>query len=574
MFSKHRMKTASVKHQLFIIAGAILLFFPFLGAVHLFDWDEVNFAECAREMVVTGDYFNVQINFQPFWEKPPVFIWMQAVSMNIFGVNEFAARLPNALCGIATLLVLFNIGRRLVGVNFGWWWVLVYVGSFLPHLYFKSGIIDPWFNLFIFLGIYFFVRLTDAETPASKSSRYRNLAASALFISLAMLTKGPVAVLIFGLCVAVFWVMVKFRNFIRFGEILFYGLVVLLVGGLWFGILLLTGHPEVITAFFEYQVRLLQTQDAGHGGPFYYHWIVLLVGCFPLSVFALGGFGRISNQTDSVRHFTRWMKVLFWVVLLLFSLVKTKILHYSSLCYFPLSFLGALTVYRLVNGEIAWKRIYTFLLLVISSIIGVTLAALPLVDVFKQDIISSGIIHDPFAVENLKAEVQWHGYESLPGLLLVVGIGIILLAGGWRGRQPRTLSLLGVPANQSVGIKKTITSIFITCMVAINLAMLAVVPRIEPYSQGAAIEFYKTLVNKDCYMETIGFKSYAHLFYAQKEKTTNPQSLNKDWLLTGDIDKPAYFVCKITKADEAKAAYPQLTELYRKNGFVFWKREK
>jgi len=81
---------------IFIIAS--LLFIPFLGSVHLFDWDEINFAESAREMIVTGDYNTVRIDFEPFWEKPPLFIWMQALSMKIFGINEFAAvfRMPFA----------------------------------------------------------------------------------------------------------------------------------------------------------------------------------------------------------------------------------------------------------------------------------------------------------------------------------------------------------------------------------------------------------------------------------------------------------------------------------------------
>ncbi len=53
---------------------ALLLFVPGLGAVHLFDWDEINFAEIAREMLVTGDYLRPQMNFEPFYEKPPLFM--------------------------------------------------------------------------------------------------------------------------------------------------------------------------------------------------------------------------------------------------------------------------------------------------------------------------------------------------------------------------------------------------------------------------------------------------------------------------------------------------------------------
>ena len=49
------------------------LFFPFLGQVHLFDWDEINFAECAREMIVSKDYLRAQIDFAPFWATKALF---------------------------------------------------------------------------------------------------------------------------------------------------------------------------------------------------------------------------------------------------------------------------------------------------------------------------------------------------------------------------------------------------------------------------------------------------------------------------------------------------------------------
>ncbi|MEZ7931449.1 MAG: hypothetical protein QMC21_08000 [Flavobacteriales bacterium] len=72
------------KNILFLIGIGILFFFPFLGHVHLFDWDEINFAESAREMIETGDFFRVKINYEPFWEKPPFFFWLQVISMKLF----------------------------------------------------------------------------------------------------------------------------------------------------------------------------------------------------------------------------------------------------------------------------------------------------------------------------------------------------------------------------------------------------------------------------------------------------------------------------------------------------------
>jgi len=93
--------------------------------------------------------------------------------------------------------------------------------------------------------------------------------------------------------------------------------------------------------------------------------------------------------------------------------------------------------------------------------------------------------------------------------------------------------------------------------------------KIEGYSQGAALEFYREKSREDCYLKTLGFKSYAHMFYAKTLPYENPMYYDLDWLLNGAIDKPAYFVYKITRKEEYSRIYPQLTLLYEKNGFIF-----
>ena len=74
-----------------------VFFYLGFGGWSLLDWDEINFAESAREMLATGDYGSVQINYRPFYEKPPLFMLVQAGMMKIFGVGEMAARLPNGV---------------------------------------------------------------------------------------------------------------------------------------------------------------------------------------------------------------------------------------------------------------------------------------------------------------------------------------------------------------------------------------------------------------------------------------------------------------------------------------------
>ena len=354
---------------LIIILGG-LLFIPFLGGVHLFDWDEINFAEAAREMIITNDYLTVHINYQEFMEKPPLFFWMQVVSMKIFGINEFAARFPNAICGIVSLLVLFNIGKKTYDIKFGLLWVLVYTGSLLSFFYFKSGIIDPWFNLFIFLSLSFIQKTYFKLHYNIKSKAFYSTIIAGSFAGLSVLTKGPVGLLIIASSIFIFKVYYMIvlksgktgiKDIFSLPEIinlLIFIFVLFLVGGSWFLIQILSGNSEFIIDFIIYQIRLFSTKDAGHGGFFLYHFVILLFGVFPASVFALKGFAKNTNDSISQENFKIWMMILFWLVLILFTIVKTKIVHYSSLCYFPLTFLAAYTIHKIMRSEIEWEKIF------------------------------------------------------------------------------------------------------------------------------------------------------------------------------------------------------------------------
>lgn len=546
------LKLGNKQWNIIIAAAALLLFLPFLGSVHLFDWDEINFAEAAREMILTGDYSRVQINFKPFWEKPPLFIWMQVLSMKIFGINEFAARFPNALCGIATLLILFNAGRKIYNRQFGLLWALAYCGSLLPQFYFRSGIIDPWFNLFIFLGI----SQAISYTAPNAENKGRHTALAAFFIGLAVLTKGPVALLIFGLCVVVY-LFAKDGSWriISFNHIFLFTAVVLLTGFSWFIVEILRGRGDVVAEFIRYQIRLFSQSEAGHGQPFYYHFVILLFGCFPVSVLFFLSFKRVESDINIQRHYKRWMQIMFWVVLVLFSMVKTKIVHYSSLTYFPITFLGAWVAMKISNDEIVWRKRNSLSLLFIGGLVSIALTSLQFVENFKEKIIALRIIRDDFAVANILAEVRWSGFEFFTGILLFSGVASFVLCVKWRMFQ-RGFYIL-----------------FFSVMLATWFASLLIVPKAEQYTQRAAIDFYQSLKDKDCYVETIGFKSFAYLFYSDKKKPEKNESLDVQWLLNGEIDKPAYFVSKNIKENQIREHHPQLQVLYRKNGFVFYVRE-
>lgn len=548
---------------------AALLFIPFLGNVHLFDWDEINFAESAREMIVSGNYLSVQINFIPFTEKPPLFFWMQVVSMKFFGVNEFAARFPNAVCGIVTLIVLFRIGKQVFNEQFARNWVMIYLGTFVTFLYFKSGIIDPWFNLFIFLAIYNFYNLTIPH----KQKRNKLAILTGLYLGLAVLTKGPVAILISLLVYMVIVVLNRFRFFINVKEFMIIFLTTLFVCFTWFGIDLIQHGPTFLIEFLERQIAIFSTNDADHGEPFFYHWWVLLLGCFPASIFFIKGM-FIKTDTSNQKGFKQWMLVLFWVTLLLFSIVKTKIVHYSSLCWFPLTAIASMYITEAFSKNnlklhVALKALLAFVGIILSAIFII----LPFALMNKERWVN--FVDDPFAKGNLAAQVQWFWFDGLGGFILLLGVLFYLLSS--QNKLKTSILFLSV----------TICCLYTTLMI---------VPKIEAISQRANIEFFEKRQNEDCYVETVAYKSYVPYFYARKKPyikaqqkmidsvmiagSLQPDTLStkqmehnfNEWVLNGDIDKPAYFSIKVQNK-QMLDTLPSLIKLYEKNGFVFYKRE-
>lgn len=542
---------------LFLVFIGLLVFVPFLGSTHLFDWDEVNFAESAREMLLTHNYRMVQINFQPFYEKPPFFIWLQALSMSYFGVNEFAARFPNALIGIATLITVYNAGRRFFDSNFGIWWAMLFTCSILPQLYFKSGIIDPTFNYFIFLSLYLLFVISikdDFESPKLRRRNHRwYLVASALAAGVAVLVKGPVALGLIMATVSIILLINKGKLNFNLTDLIIWLLVITAVIAAWLSYEIRANGITFIHKFIAYQIRLFSTEDSGHGGPVYFHLLALLIGCFPASVLCLESFRRNLDDTLHQVSFKRWMIVLLLVVLFVFSIVKTKIIHYSSLGYFPVTFLGAYYIHHLMNNRWRWTWRQYVPVFIMGSGFATAIAAAIWIGTHHITIPFFG--QDPFASDALKAVVYWNARElAMPiGFFLVLMVGLILI-----GRKKIIAGLW--------------TILIATCLFT-NLMMALIVPRIEKYSQAAMIEFLQDKKAEDCNILVLGFKSYAQYFYAAKKPPSDTKQLDQNYLLWGPTIKPLYIITRVNKLGDFYSP-DKFQELYRKNGYVFFKRLK
>jgi len=167
---------------------------------------------------------------------------------------------------------------------------------------------------------------------------------------------------------------------------------------------------------------------------------------------------------------------------------------------------------------------------------------------------------DAFLRASVQQTVAWTGFEPLLSIILLVG-GIVAVV------------IMRVDSKRMLAI----SVLFGSVLVFVTAFLPFVAPRIERYTQGAAVDFYMSLQGKDVYVKPLTMKSYAHLFYSRKpfELSATAKHIELDmwepWLLNGDIDHPAYFVSKVNDAAQWRS-HQNLRVIAEHGGFVFFER--
>ncbi|MFS8808650.1 glycosyltransferase family 39 protein, partial [Synechococcus sp. R6-10] len=253
------------------------------GIPYLFDWDELIYASLARQMLASGDPLSLAINGEPFFEKPPLFFWLQALSMAVLGMNEGAARLPNAFAGGITVALLVGWGSCLGGMGFGCLWGILLLTGYLPLFFYKTGLIDPLLNLGMGVGLGSLWAAEEAWRAGYSGRRWR--AVGALALGLAVLAKGPVG-LVLPLAIWILYKLWQRDPPLRWGESLVFLSLAVAVPLTWLALEGVQRGPEWVEEFGRYQWRILTSSD-GHPGPVYFHLLAFALGCFPWGSLAL-----------------------------------------------------------------------------------------------------------------------------------------------------------------------------------------------------------------------------------------------------------------------------------------------
>ena len=327
---------------LLLLSG--LLFFIGLGSMGLTDRDEGRNAEAGREMFASGDLITPTFNGELRVAKPVFVYWLMTLSYHLFGVNEFAARAPSALFGVALILMHYLFLSRLRGPTVGLFGALMLLLNVEMLALGRMAITDSVLIFFTTLSLYGFW-LGLHEPGRGRHWMWGFYAGMAL----ATLTKGPVGFAV-PLITALLYLAAT-RQWLVFwerGAPIAGTLIFLLLAGPWYATMFLIHGDAYSTQAKVHTVGRFLAPMEGHGGGWWFYFPVLLLGFYPWSAFLPAAFyrayGSWRESRTAVNHKyespesreplgsgdeLEWFAGLWIVgVFIFFSLSSTRLPHY------------------------------------------------------------------------------------------------------------------------------------------------------------------------------------------------------------------------------------------------------
>lgn len=304
-------ETFSISKYLPVLLLIIFLsFFAHLGNLPLFDADEGAYSEVTREMLVNNDFTSALLNDIPFFHKPPLFFWIQAASIKILGLTEFALRLPSALAAFLWTASVFLFTRRFFNTRSAWYAALFMTSSFLVTVTGRAATPETMINLFMTLTLLNIYRFYN-------SGNKRYIYWSYMFAALGVLTKGSLALLIAAAVGSVFFILKKKWKVLL--QLLFnpVGLIVfgLIVIPWYVAQFMLYGEAFVSDLFLLQPAESYTVNLLGGSFPYSSYPLLLFIGLLPNTAFFIKAIFQIRKLiTEDLIQFM----VLWFVIAILF----------------------------------------------------------------------------------------------------------------------------------------------------------------------------------------------------------------------------------------------------------------
>ncbi|MCR5261796.1 MAG: glycosyltransferase family 39 protein [Candidatus Gastranaerophilales bacterium] len=364
------------KHpDIFTFIGLFVLFYFIfifgIGSYALMDIDETRYASMAHDMFQSKDFMTLYLNGEYFFEKPPLYFWLECLSFGLFGhVNEFTVRFPVALLGFLTSFLVYYTGKNVVSRKFGLISALILATSAEFFILSKFAILDIVLCFCTTFSIFFGFMTLFCEEKNKKYFWWLFY----LFSGLAVLAKGiPGFVLPFGTMFFAYLTAKKVKEL--FKPIYFIvGTLIFLAIVLPWHLLMLHQHDPLF--FNEYIMkhhvaRFTTSADLGRKQPFYFFILTILWGFFPWIIPALVTVkdwgsncvqlireGFDFNKLNNTQKFITLNAIAAVLTLVFFSASSTKLITYILPIY---PFLACLTAKVILDIEQTdkWDNFFT-----------------------------------------------------------------------------------------------------------------------------------------------------------------------------------------------------------------------
>jgi 4-amino-4-deoxy-L-arabinose transferase-like glycosyltransferase len=317
-----------------LVTVLLALWIARLGAAPLFDVDEGAFAEATRELTLGHDWGSTTLNGVDRFDKPILIYWFQAISLKLFGLNEFAVRLPSALSAFLWCLAIGQFAWRRFGPQVAIAAAGILATSLGPMLIGRAATADSLLNLLLTLATLDLWRHLENGRDAARRRAFA-------WIGLGLLTKGPVALLI-PAAAAGLWLLTN-RDRSRLQRLVGDPMAWLLMAGIaapWYIYATARHGMAFIDGFLlHHNLERFTGSMEGHAGSLFYYLEVLPAAMMPWTPLLVPIAWRLRTRwREPVNRF-----LLLWLgfVVVFFSLSGTKLPHYVLYGFTPLMLLAA-----------------------------------------------------------------------------------------------------------------------------------------------------------------------------------------------------------------------------------------
>ncbi len=343
-----------------LIVGALLLmlYFGALGRPPLLEPDEGRYTEIPREMLARHDFVTPHLDGVLYFEKPPLYYWFNALSIRLFGINEFSSRFWSAAFGLLGLGLAYLLGRRCGGRAVGEWSALTLATSLLYLALSHLAIIDMTLTFFFSLTMTCFWLAWEATGGWKERLLWYGMFLGA---ALTVLSKGlmgialPGAIAFLTILLTSGWAVLKRVPWVS-GTLLF------LAVALPWHVLAQIRNPDFFSIYIvrEHFLRYL-TPVSDRQEPFWFFLPVVALGLLPWSGLLLGvpsllgglPLRRALRERRAVVFLVCWAGFL----ILFFSASQSKLIPYVLPAFPPLAVLAAMVLLGQGAPTLLWRRL-------------------------------------------------------------------------------------------------------------------------------------------------------------------------------------------------------------------------